>query len=407
MGNWKWEGLNKEGKRSSGMVEATSLRDARRALRAQGVRPRKINPPSILEFDLTEWMIDQGLVAPFGNKELVIFTRQLSVMVNAGVPIIQALEIIFKSEKHPVLKKAVKAIAREVSEGKTINEAMEKQKGFGRLYINLVKAGETGGILDQILEKLAEHMEKQEKIKKQVKGALQYPMIVCVIGAGVIWALMVFVVPQFVEMLEGTGQEVPGITQFVIDTADFLGNYSMYVIGGLFVAALIFKSWVNTKLGKISFDNFAMKLPLFGDLIIKGNLASFCRTLATMLSAGITLTESLDVCIETVDNSVIAKDLTGVRDQVVQGKTFAEPLMRIPYFPEMVSSMVKVGEQTGNLDMMFTKVSDVFEDEVDEVITNMTKLIEPIIIVVLGGCVATILIAMYLPIFMSAGGAEG
>lgn len=407
MGNWKWEGLNKEGKRSTGMVEATSLRDARRALRAQGVRPRKINPPSILEFDLTEWMIDQGLVAPFGNKELVIFTRQLSVMVNAGVPIIQALEIIFKSEKHPVLKKAVKAIAREVSEGKTINEAMEKQKGFSKLYVNLVKAGETGGILDQILEKLAEHMEKQEKIKKQVKGALQYPMIVCVIGAGVIWGLMVFVVPQFVEMLEGTGQEVPAITQFVIDTADFLGNYSMYVIGGLFVAALIFKSWVGTKVGKITFDNFAMKLPLFGDLIIKGNLASFCRTLATMLGAGITLTESLDVCIETVDNSVIAKDLTVVRDQVVQGKTFAEPLMRITYFPEMISSMVKVGEQTGNLDMMFTKVSDVFENEVDEVITNMTKLIEPIIIVVLGGCVATILIAMYLPIFMSAGGAEG
>ena len=394
MGNWKWEGLNKEGKRSTGMVEASSLRDARRALRAQGVRPRKINPPSILEFDLTEWMVDQGLVAPFGNKELVIFTRQLSVMVNAGVPIIQALEIIYKTEKHVVLKKAVKAIAREVSEGKTINEAMEKQKGFSRLYVSLVKAGETGGILDQILEKLAMQMEKQERIKKQVKGALQYPMIVCVIGAGVIWGLMVFVVPQFVEMLEGTGHDVPGVTQFVIDVADFLGNYSMYVVGGLVVAALIFKSWVGTKLGKITFDNFAMKLPLFGELIIKGNLASFSRTLATMLGAGITLTESLDVCIETVDNGVIAKDLISVRDQVVQGKTFAEPLRRIPYFPEMVSSMVKVGEQTGNLDMMFTKVADVFEEEVDEVITNMTKLIEPIIIVVLGGCVATILIAM-------------
>ncbi|TDJ08278.1 MAG: type II secretion system F family protein [Deltaproteobacteria bacterium] len=355
MGNWKWEGLNKEGKRSSGMVEATSLRDARRALRAQGIRPRKLNSPSILEFDLAEWLVEQGLVAPFGNKELVIFTRQLSVMVNAGVPIIQALEIIFKSEKHPVLKRAVQSIAREVSEGKTINEAMEKQKGFSRLYINLVKAGETGGILDQILEKLAEHMEKQEKIKKQVKGALQYPMIVCIIGAGVIWALMVFVVPQFVEMLEGTGQKVPGITQFVIDVSDFLGNYSMYLVGGLVVAAFIFKVWVGTKVGKRSFDNFSMKLPLFGDLIIKGNLATFCRTLATMLGAGITLTEALEVCIETVDNTVIANDLSQVRDQVIQGKTFAEPLMEISYFPEMVASMVKVGEQTGNLDMMLPR----------------------------------------------------
>lgn len=404
MGNWKWEGLNKEGKRSTGMVEATSLRDARRALRAQGVRPRKISPPSLLEFDLGEWMVEQGLVAPFGTKELVIFTRQLSVMVNAGVPIIQALEIIFKSEKHPVLKKAVKSVAKDVSEGKTISESMEKQKGFSKLYVNLVRAGETGGILDQILEKLTTHMEKQEKIKKQVKGALQYPMIVCIIGAAVIWALMVFVVPQFVEMLEGTGQEVPAITQFVMDTADFLGNYSMYLVGGFFLVGLIFKSWIGTRMGKITFDNFAMKLPLFGDLIIKGNLASFSRTLATMLGAGITLTEALDVCIETVDNTAIAGDLANVRDQVVQGKTFAEPLMRIPYFPEMISSMVMVGEQTGNLDMMFSKVSEVFEDEVDEVIGNMTKLIEPIIIVVLGGMVATILIAMYLPIFMSAGG---
>ncbi|RLA64976.1 MAG: hypothetical protein DRQ88_10025 [Epsilonproteobacteria bacterium] len=404
MGNWKWEGLNKEGKRSTGMVEATGLRDARKILRAQGVRPRKISPPSILEFDLTEWMIDQGLVAPFGTKELVVFTRQLSVMVNAGVPIIQALEIIYKSEKHPVLKRSVKSIAKEVSEGKTINEAMEHQKGFNKLYVNLVRAGETGGILDQILEKLAEHMEKQQKIKKQVKGALQYPMIVCVIGAIVIWGLMVFVVPQFVEMLEGTGQKVPGVTQFVMNTAEFLGNYSMHLVGGLILSALIFKSWLGTKVGKIAFDNFVMKLPLFGELIIKGNLATFSRTLATMLGAGITLTESLNVCIETVDNSVIAEDLGNVRDQVVQGKTFAEPLMRISYFPEMISSMVKVGEQTGNLDMMFFKVSEVFEDEVDEVIGNMTKLIEPIIIVVLGGMVATILIAMYLPIFMSAGG---
>ncbi|TDJ06615.1 MAG: hypothetical protein E2O68_04795 [Deltaproteobacteria bacterium] len=170
------------------------------------------------------------------------------------------------------------------------------------------------------------------------------------------------------------------------------------------MAAFVFKAWVGTKVGKITFDNFAMKLPLFGELIIKGNLSSFCRTLATLLGAGITLTESLEVCIETVDNTVIAKDLSQVRDQVIQGKTFAEPLMKISYFPEMVASMVKVGEQTGNLDMMFTKVADVFEDDVDEVITNMTKLIEPIIIVVLGGMIATILIAMYLPIFMSAGG---
>lgn len=407
MAKFKWEGVDRTGKRIQGTVESLDIREARKMLRAQGARPTKINSPSFFEIDLTEWMIDRGLIPPFGTKELIQFIRQLSIMVNAGIPIVQAFEIIYKSEKHPVLKRTVRKLAKDVSEGKTIHEAMVSSGYFSKLFVNLIKAGETGGILDKILIKLAEHLEKQQKTIKQVKGALQYPAIVSAVGAIVVWGLMVFVVPQFVDMLKDTGQEVPFVTRMVMNTSAFFGSYSIYLIGILIVIGFSIKFWISTPLGKITFDNLMMKLPLFGELIVKGNLASFSRTLSTMLGAGVTLTDSLDVCIEVVDNVVIQADLRKVKNLIVQGKTLAEPLAQIRYFPEMIASMVKVGEQTGNLDMMFTKISEVFEEELDEAVSNLTKLIEPLIIVVLGGIVATILVAMYLPIFMSAGGGEG
>ena len=406
MANWRYEGLNKDGKRVTGTVSATSEKEVRRILRNDKIRARKIIPPSILEFDLGDWMVEKGFAAPFGAKELANFTKQLSIMISAGVPILQALEIIFKSEKQPTLKKSVKNIARDVGEGQTIAEAMEKQKGFNKLYCSLVKAGETGGILDEILSKLTVHLEKQERTKAQVKSAMMYPFIVTLVGVGVIWGMMVFVVPQFVGMLEDTGQEPPWITQMVIDTSDFLGMHSMKMVGGLFVIGVILNSWIKTPTGKIVFDKLTMKMPIFGMIIIKGNLSTFSRTLATMLAAGVSLIDSLDICIETIDNGVIASDVKVIRKEVVQGKTLTEPLMKIDYFPDMVSQMIKVGEQTGQIDQMLEKVSDVFEDEVNELVGGMTKMIEPIIIVVLGGIIACILVAMYLPMFMSAGGAD-
>src|SRR5690606_27411900 len=183
-------------------------------------------PPSILDFDIGEWMVDKGFAKPFGPRELMMFTKQLAIMVNAGVPIIQSLEILFKAERNSSLKNAVKTIATDVGEGKTLAEAMQKQKGFDRLYCNLVKAGEAGGILDEILKKLTEHMERSEKIKGQIKSAMTYPAIVLFVGILVVWGLMVFVVPQFVDMLKDTGQEPPWITQMVIDTSNFISEYS-------------------------------------------------------------------------------------------------------------------------------------------------------------------------------------
>ena len=406
MAKWKWEGLDKAGKKARGSIDATSQREARKLLRAQGLRPKRVMAPTILEFDLGAFLVEKGFARAFSAKELMQFTKQLAIMINAGVPIMQSLEVLYKSEKNPALKRTVKKVATDVGEGKTVAEALGKHKGFDKLYCNLVKAGEAGGILDTILQKLATHLEKHEKTKSQIKSAMTYPGIVCVIGAGVIWGLMMFIVPKFQEMLKDTGQQTPWITQFVIDISQFLQNYTLIMLPILFVIFALLNAWIKTTVGKFVFDRFMMKMPIFGGIIIKGNLANFTRTLATLLSSGVSLIDALEICNDIVDNGVIQRDLVVVRKAVTEGKTITEPLGKIPYFPDMVNQMVKVGEQTGNLDQMLEKISEVFEEEVNQLVANMTKLIEPIIIVVLGGCVATILVAMYLPIFMSAGGGE-
>ncbi|MFA6237328.1 MAG: type II secretion system F family protein [Bacteriovorax sp.] len=403
MGNFKYDAVDSAGKKVTGQIEATSEKEVRKALRIQGLRVKKIIAPSILEFDLGMWMVDKGFAKSISVKELCGFTKQLSIMIAAGVPILQSLEILYRAEKNPSLKFAVKKIAADVGEGKTIAEAMEAQKGFDKLYCNLVRAGEAGGILEAILKKLALHMEKQEKTKAQIKSAMMYPSIVCAVGAVVIWGMMVFVVPTFTGMLTETGQELPWITQFVIDTSVFFGKYTFIMVPAAFVGVASLMSYIKTPIGKISYDNFSMRLPLFGPIIIKANLSSFSNTLATLLGAGVSLIDALDICIETLDNSVIAKDLREVKRKVVEGKTLTEPLSKIEYFPELVCQMIRVGEQTGQIDQMLSRVAEVFEDEVDTLVSGMTKMIEPIVIVVLGGIIATILVAMYLPMFMSAG----
>jgi type IV pilus assembly protein PilC len=403
MGTWKWEGLDVKGKKARGNIIARDLKEARKILRAQGVRPKRISPPSVLEFDISEWMIDNGYASGFGTKELCQFTKQLSTMINAGVPIVQSLEILGKTEKHPVLKRTIRDISVLVAEGSTISDAMKKQKGFDNLYCNLVKAGEAGGILDGILVKLAEHMDKQQKTKAQIKSAMTYPAIVVIVGIAVVWGLMVFIVPQFMGMLSQSGQEVPAITQFVVDVSNAFQAHTTTAVPIIAVVLFLIKKYIETPVGKRQFDVMMMNMPIFGGVIVKGNLSSFARTLATMLSSGVSLIDSLTICRDTIDNVIICDDITMVRDKIIEGKTMYEPLSRIKYFPDMVASMVKVGEQTGSMDAMFLKVSDVFEEEVNALVENMTKMIEPIIIVVLGGMVATILVAMYLPIFMSAG----
>lgn len=404
MGQWKWEGVDEKGKRLSGKIDASSQKDVRKLLRLQGVRPKKIIAPSIFDTDLSQIMVNAGLVPPFGAKELCYFTKQLGIMIDAGVPLLQALDILHSQEKQVSLKTAVRNISTSVGEGKTLAEAMSKEKGFTKLYCNLIKAGEVGGILNQILDKLTIHLEKQEKTKAQIKSAMTYPLIVSIVGIAVVYGLMVFVVPQFESMLKENGQKLPWITQFVMDLSKFFQKWGMLIVPGIIAAFFIFKSFIKTPSVKPTFDFIFMKVPVFGTVIIKGNLSSFARTLSTLLSAGLSIVDALEICVETIDNEVISKDIMKVRKAVMQGKTFYDPISKIPYFPSMVAQMIKVGESTGNTDQMLSKVSDVFEEEVNQAVSTMTKMIEPLVLVVLGGMVAVVLIAMYLPIFMSASG---
>lgn len=406
MAKYRYIGFTGEGKKVENTIEADTVRDAKRVLRRQNIRATKIMEPSFFEADLGQFLVDKGLARPFGRVELMRFTRQLSILINAGVPILECMEILHKQEQNMVLKRVIKSISTQIEEGKSLFDAMSQQHGFDKLYCALVKAGESAGILDSILNKLAEFLEKAEKLKKQVKSALTYPVIVIFVGIVVIFGLMTFVVPQFVGILKESNQEIPWVTQTVIDISNFFQNYTLLLIAGLVAAAMIFINFIKTKEGKQVWDRFTMKAPLFGMLVIKGNLGAFTRTLATMLAAGVPIIDSLEICIETLDNTQIAKDLTRVRKAVIEGKSITDPLSRITYFPPLVTQMIKVGESTGNLDQMLVKVADVFEDEVEELVGNLTKLIEPIILVVLGGIIGFVLIAMYLPIFMSAGGVE-
>ena len=406
MPKFKYVGFTTEGKRVENTVEAETIRDAKKILRRQNIKATKVIPPSFFEVDLGTILVEKGLVKPFGRAELMRFTRQLSILINAGVPILECLEILHKQEQHLVLKRVVKNISLQVEEGKSLYESMSQQQGFDKLYCALVKAGEAAGILDTILVKLAEFLEKAEKLKKQVKSALTYPVIVVIVGIIVIFGLMTFVVPQFVGILKETNQEIPWVTQVVMDISSFFQNYTLLLIAGLISGVMLFINSIRTKQGKIQWDRFTMKAPLFGSLIIKGNLSSFTRTLATMLAAGVPIIDSLEICIDTLDHTQIAKDLSKVRLAVIEGKSITEPLSRISYFPPLVTQMIKVGESTGNLDLMLVKVADVFENEVEDLVANLTKLIEPLILVVLGGMIGFVLVAMYLPIFMSAGGSE-
>ena len=406
MPKFKYVGFTSDGKKVENSVEAETVRDAKKILRRQNIRPTKVIEPSFFEADLGQFLVDKGLAKPFGRADLMRFTRQLSILINAGVPILECLEILYKQEQNPVLKRVLKNISMQVEEGKSLFDAMSGQQGFDKLYCALVRAGESAGILDSILVKLAEFLEKAEKLKKQVKSALTYPVIVVFVGIVVIFGLMTFVVPQFVGMLKESNQEIPWVTQVVMDTSAFFQNYTLLLIAGLVAAFMLFVNFIKTKEGKQAWDRFTMRAPLFGGLVIKGNLGAFTRTLATMLAAGVPIIDSLEICIDTLDNTQIAKDLTKVRKAVIEGKSITEPLSRIHYFPPLVTQMIKVGESTGNIDQMLIKVADVFEEEVEDLVANLTKMIEPLILVVLGGIIGFVLIAMYLPIFMSAGGVD-
>jgi type IV pilus assembly protein PilC len=397
-----WEGKNFRGMLQKGEMTAANEAAVRTTLRGQKIQATKVKvkPKDILE--------NLSFLKPkVKGKSLCIFTRQFATMIDAGLPLIQGLEILGSQEPNLTLKKAVGTIRGDVESGSTLSNALKKHpKIFSDLYVSLVSAGEMGGMLDTILNRLATYIEKAEKLKRKVKGAMVYPSVVLSIALIVIAILLVFVIPVFQEMFEGLGGELPGITQFVVDLSKFLRNNIIYIIAAMVMLFFAFNRFKATEKGRTTVDKIMLGLPVFGMLLKKSAIANFTRTLQTMTSSGVPILDGLGIVAATSGNKVVEKAILDTRTSISEGKTIAEPLSKSGIFPPMVTQMISVGESTGALDTMLGKIADFYEDEVNAAVDAITALIEPFMMVFLGGTIGFMLLAMYMPIFKIAGAIE-
>jgi type IV pilus assembly protein PilC len=397
-----WEGKNVRGMLQKGEMTAVNEAAVRTTLRGQKIQVTKIKtkPKDILEYL-------RFMKPKVKGKSLCIFTRQFATMIDAGLPLIQGLEILSSQEPNLTLKKAVGTIRGDVESGSTLSNALKKHpKIFSDLYVSLVSAGEMGGMLDTILNRLATYIEKSEKLKRKVKGAMVYPSVVLSIAIIVIAILLVFVIPVFQEMFEGLGGELPAITQFVVDLSEFLRNNIIYIIIALGLLFFAFSRFKATEKGRTMVDKTLLGLPIFGILLKKSAIANFTRTLQTMTSSGVPILDGLGIVAATSGNKVVEKAILDTRTSISEGKTIAEPLSKSGIFPPMVTQMISVVESTGALDTMLGKIADFYEDEVNAAVDAITALIEPFMMVFLGGTIGFMLLAMYMPIFKIAGAIE-
>ena len=396
---FKWKGEDRTGATQSGEVEAPHEAAVRTQLRRMQIKPTKVKQKGKDLFANVAFM--QPKVK---GPDVVVFARQFATMINAGLPLIQSLDILQSQQENRTFKKILKQIKDNVEEGSTLADAMGKHpKIFDDLFVNMVAAGEVGGILDTILNRLSAYMEKAMKLKRQVKGAMTYPIIVLVIAVLVIAVILIFVIPVFEQMFSDFGGALPVPTQIVVGMSNFVKGNAVFILIGLGVLGFAFKRFYSTDRGRAIVDDLMLKLPVFGPLLQKVAVARFTRTMGTMISSGVPILEALDIVAKTAGNMTIEKALYAVRAGITQGRTMAEPLGEAKVFPSMVVQMVAVGEQTGALDAMLEKIADFYDDEVDAAVENLTAMIEPFMMVFLGVAIGGLVIAMYLPIFKMAG----
>ena len=390
-----WVAETKRGRKLKGEIDAGNETIALNQLKKRNfkVRKLKLKPKDLLG--------NISFLKPkVTNKDIVIFTRQFSTMIDAGLPLVQGLTILAEQSENPTFKTILKQITKDVEGGSTLAEAMKKHpRVFDALFVNLVAAGEVGGILDTILRRLATFIEKAEKLKSQVKGALTYPAVVVGIAIIVISVILVFVIPVFEDMFKSFGSALPVPTQIVVDMSRFLKGNIHWVI--LALGALVYglKRYRRTTSGKKQIDILLLKLPVFGDLLKKSAVARFTRTLGTMIGSGVPILDALDIVARTAGNVVIEEIIYEVRSSIAEGQTIAEPLSENDVFPGMVIQMISVGEATGALDSMLEKIADFYDDEVDAAVAALTSMLEPLLMLFLGGAIGGLVIAMYLPIF--------
>lgn len=407
MPTFVYNGRTSGGKLRKGEIEASNLAQATASLRRQQIIPVSISQKKGLFATLNSINIP-GLTKGITTKDLAIFSRQFATMIDAGLPLVQCLDILSTQHDNAEFKKTLIEVKNAVEGGSTFADALKKHpKVFDSLYVNLVNAGEVGGILDTILNRLAIFLEKTEKIKNKIKGAMTYPAVVIIIATLVVAGLLMFVVPIFEGMFKDFGQALPAPTQIVVVLSKFLQNFWYYLIAAIVIIGIAFNRLYKTEKGRFVMDGLFLKSPVFGDLLRKTATARFTRTLGTMISSGVPILEALEIVSKASGNSVIEKSIMNARESLSQGKTLAEPLIEEKIFPGMVTQMIAVGETTGALDSMLNKIADFYEDEVDTAVESLTSLIEPMLMVFLGVVVGGLVIALYLPIFQLAGVASG
>lgn len=386
---------NSQGALVKGKVKAVSEMEVRTRLREAGYKPVSVKKTSVK--GSTGLDIFAKGVAP---KEFQIFLRQLSVLLKAGVPLLESLQSLEESLLSEALSKVLRFIIEDIREGKTLSEAMLKHpKVFQLMVVNLVKAGEEGGILDEVLNRLGTYFEKRKKLKAKVVGALIYPVITIFVAVIALTAILVFVIPKFEQLFKSQGQELPGLTQAVVKLSHNFTEYWYVIVCVVFVIPAILSFLYKTGPMRRPLDALFLRIPLFGDLIKRSSVARMSRTLSTLLKSGIRINEGIDITIGTMGNVIVDDYLLQAKEEILAGKPFSDPLKKTGFFPIIVIQMVTIGEKTGNLDSMLGKIADFYEDEVEQTAEQLTSLLEPIVIVLLGGMIGTLVVSMFLPIF--------
>ncbi len=400
---YQWKGRNKRGQIQKGEIEALSEEIVKNRLNAQKITPIKIKekPKDIFE--------NVSFLQPkITEKDIIVFARQFSTMIDAGLPIVQCLDILHSQQENKTFKIMLKKIKSSVEGGSTLAESLKQYpEQFDDLFVNMIAAGETGGVLDTILQRLAAYIEKAAKLKGQVKGALVYPTVTILIAIVVLIIILVFVIPVFQQMFKDFGGSLPAPTQFVVALSEFVKKRIIYLIIAAVLFVIVYRRFSKTEKGRLIIDDLFLRLPAFGILLRKVAVAKFTRTMSTMLTSGVSILEALDIVAKTSGNKVIEKAIYDVRSGITEGRTMSEPLGESGIFPSMVCQMIAVGETTGALDAMLSKIADFYDEEVDQAVANLMSLIEPFMLVFLGVTLGGLVIAMYLPIFKMAGAIGG
>ena len=406
MAKFQWEARSRTGSAQKGVMEAASQAMVEAQLKKYGFSGITIKEEG-------KGMKKELKLPGFGKKkvqtkEIVIFTRQFATMIDSGLPLVQCLEILSSQQENRTFKDVLLKVKESVESGSTFADALSKHPAvFDKLYVNLVAAGEVGGILDTILNRLAAYTEKSMKLKKQIKGAMVYPATVMSIAVIVVGVILVFVIPTFAAMFAEYGGELPAPTKIVIGLSNFIVKYIILIILAIIGIVFAFKKYYASTNGRKTIDRFALKAPIFGQLIRKVSVAKFTRTLGTLISSGVPILDGLEIVARTAGNIVVEEAIMKVRQAISEGKTIAEPLQQSGVFPPMVVQMIAVGEATGAMDAMLSKIADFYDDEVDDAVGALTAMMEPLLMVFLGVVVGGMVVAMYLPIFKIAGTVAG